>query len=271
MRKLWPIALLLTGFLTESALLAQAPVPLTRNSARAMTPETLSRRLFGDVSEILFPILYSGRAVDRLELPLQRLDFLSRPYATEEAGICGTTQVTVTFESVGRLRGARTLVRPRHIFSEPNYFLIDRPRVLRSEPVTDAERPQLNTLCAAQDPRTLPFFNAPSFSDAAQAARLLAELVDAAQSARANAPLNCSAMSAADHVPISGIQCLQDIAHLDPTKIWRVTQCVSPRNCLRVIVDTGIAVSFELQPGERAPARITLEPNIVVTSIDYRH
>ena len=258
------IVLLAIGLLTGTGLAARAPEPLTRASVNAMAPETLSRRLFGELSGIMYRIPRFGHTVDRPDEPLQWLHFLTRPYTTEDGGVCGTTHLTVYFEALGEGRGARTVVRPWRIFTEQNFFLLNHARLRSAEPIADAERPRLERACAAQDPRNTRWFTAPDSSEVAEAARLFANLVEAARRGRSTAPLDCTPLASFGNPPVDEAACLQRIAHLDPTGLWEVRGCGRPL-CISAVVDGGHIISFDFRLGEEPPIRITVEPNIVVT------
>jgi hypothetical protein len=245
-------------------LLAREPAPLTRTSVGEMTPQALSRRLFGDLSGIMFRIPRFGRLVDRPNEPLQWLHFLTRPYTTEDGGVCGTTHLTVYFQPVGARHGARTAVRPWRIFTEQNFFLLDHARLRNREPIADPERPRLENACAAQDPRNTRWFTAPGSSEVAEVARRFADLVEAARRGRSTAPLDCTPLASFGNPPVDEAECVRRIAHLDPAKIWEVRAC-DDRPCVSAVVDGGYIVSFNLRPGDAAPVRITVEPNIIVT------
>jgi hypothetical protein len=247
-----------------TGLRAREPAPLTRTRVLAMAPDTLSRRLFGDLSGIMFRIPRFGRLVDRPDQPLQWLHFLTRPYTTEDGGVCGTTHLTVYFQPVGARRGARTAVRPWRIFTEQNFFLLDHARLRSTEPIAGWERPRLERACAAQDPRITRWFTAPSSSDVAEAARRFADLVEAARHGRSTAPLDCTPLAAFGNPPVDEAACIQSIAQLDPAKIWEVHNC-DRVFCVRAVVDGGYIISFDLRLGDAAPVRITVEPNIVLT------
>jgi hypothetical protein len=253
------------AFAAGTGLLAREPAPLTRTSVLAMAPDALSRRLFGDLSGIMFRIPGFGRLRDRPDQPLQWLHFLTRPYTTEDGGVCGTTHLTVYFHPVGARRGARTAVRPWRIFTEQNFFLLDHARLRSREAITDAERPRLEEACAAQDPRRTRWFTAPSSSEVAEAARRFADLVEAARHGRSTAPLDCTPLGTNGNPRVSETECIQSIAHMDPLKIWEVRAC-DRAFCVRAVVGDGYIISFDLNRAEAAPVRITVEPNIIVTS-----
>lgn len=105
------LAAALILFAASGVAAAQQPRPLTRGDIRDLSDEQLSRRLFGDIGAIMFPIRYPEPASEA-RMPLQALQFMSRPRISHRAGICETDRVTVFFQLAPPLL-AVDAVKPR--------------------------------------------------------------------------------------------------------------------------------------------------------------
>jgi hypothetical protein len=273
------LALLLVFLSIGGTALAQrGGVVLTKNEARAMGPEALTRRIFGGLAPIMLPVVDRGQPGVPATRPLRRLFFYTLPHGANWPGLCETGLVTVEFEPAGPLAGADTSVRPRRISSASRYFPFDRAlllgRVSRGddgeEEAEDEERDEADearradAACAAIDPRVTGNFGAQHDYQAATAVRLLLELAEAARARRALVSLDCSALGPRDAGP-SEAECIAAFATLDAAQLDWIATCDPPPAvvCHRLFIG-GYQVDLTMAPNNQQLAAAKLDQLIVV-------
>jgi hypothetical protein len=91
---------LLLAFLWTAAAAAQSPVPgsISKEEVRALSPEALTRRLFGETGRMLIPF-HNGRHLASRDT-LRRLGFLSVPTWDGVPGVCATQYLHLYFRTV---------------------------------------------------------------------------------------------------------------------------------------------------------------------------
>jgi hypothetical protein len=247
-----------------TGLLAREPAPLTKVTARAMPREALARRLFGDLGRIMLPAFFRGAPGARPTRPLDSLEFLTIPTATNSPGLCASSAVTVRFAPDGPLAGGDTPVRPTGIETSQFYVVADLGRLRRRDELGEAERRRLNLDCAAIDPREVSNISAPAEYMLVADLRILADLLEAARAGHTAMRVNCTV--ARDAPPVSESACLQRLAQLDIRRVSMVDRCEPPSNggaCFSAAVED-TSVRFESDSMTAPPSRVFVEPLIVV-------
>lgn len=192
---------------------AAAPGTITAAQLESTPPEELVRRLFGDMSHIIFPI-YSQRQTIRPHFGIRALQFYTRPYGAGLAGICQTDLLVVTFEpALDSLRREDPPVRPSRIHKYDNsYFVGDLARARTRE--VDHEGS-----CSGIDPRKVPLIVASRTGEVADAVGEFADLIDAARAGRTSVKLDCQSPRGE---PLDGSGCLKLLAGYRPERIHTV-------------------------------------------------
>jgi hypothetical protein len=212
----------------STALLARAPVPLTKITVRSMPDQVLTRRIFGDLGRIMRPLLDRGQPGVRPTRPLGRLSFMTIPHASDVAGLCESLWVEVGFEPAGPLSGANTHVRPNGFTEHTIYLVGDLPRLLNLEGAEDDERPRLDARCAGIDPRSVSTIAASDGEVAARAVRLVEDLLGAARAGRPVAALVCENLVPPGEPPLAPAACLQFASRLRADNVFAVYDCTPP-------------------------------------------
>ena len=268
---------------------------LTRREVAAMTPEALTRKLFGDMAGMLYPVPSRlPEAGQRLRRGwLESLEFLARPRRASRAGICETDALRVAFEPAwprilamptpDRAKTApkeapapatagtgapRSIiddlpVQPRRITMSTRYFVHDVRLARRNEPPEEDAGPDLEAACASIDPREKPPIFASSDHDVGKGVELLSSLIDAARSGRLPAPAECR-----DHqgARLTEQRCRTMLGQLDVDALLAVDiigKCADGRPelfCVRLDLRWETNLRFEMEPGKARPLRILLEP-----------
>ncbi|HYI47367.1 MAG TPA: hypothetical protein VEX35_02780 [Allosphingosinicella sp.] len=264
-----PAAALLTLFLAAQPAPAREAPTLTREQVRTMSPEELTRRLFGDGA--LAGLVFAQRRFDsgrRPWIPLYSLTFLTRPRGTYRAGVCETDHLTVLFEPRPYSLGEDPPVRPRRIQVSTSYFVRDLA-LARAERVPDeTERVTHDLACAEIDPRSAGIIVADGEMQVTRALALVGDLIAAAGAGRSTAPLLCRD---GEGRPAAEAECLAMLARLHADKIGYVQlieRCAEQDPglyCQRIETweagtDEGYVIQFELRRGNPAPVRIIVEP-----------
>ena len=243
---------------------------LTREQVRAMPPEELTRRLFGDLGRIMFPQPYYEPPRVRLRREsLGALSFLTRPYQSGLAGVCRTDMFFVRFEPAFGAMGDDPPVVPSQVQLWGNSYLVSDLAVARMGKLTGDAIPERS--CGEIDPRTVTIIVAGSEGQVVDAVQLFADLLDGARAGRIGAALECrDSVGAA----LATVPCL---AMLRPYRAERIHVVEGVPGCGRAATDarctrietslddhTGrLQVIFETprsdQPGE-PPSRIRIGP-----------
>jgi len=165
------------------------PGTLTAAQLEATPPEEVARRLFGDLSRIVYPVyaLPPGRS------PLggvRSLHFYTRPYGAGLSGICRTDLLIVLFERAPyTIAGDDPPVQPARIVMYDNsYFVSDLARARAGE--IDHE-----SSCSNIDPRTVPRIVASRPGEVADAVINFADLIDGARAGRVALALDCQGLA----------------------------------------------------------------------------
>ncbi|HEX8525391.1 hypothetical protein [Allosphingosinicella sp.] len=260
--------LLGAALLVSGADSAREPRTLTRAQVRDLSDEELSRRLFGDIGQIMFPLRFGERRGPVSSMPLQALQFLSRPRGTYRVGICETDRVTVYFERAVFSAGDDPAVVPRRFEVTTNYFVRDLPLALEERsPDTDdgEERIRLDRECAQIDPREANIVIARNDSEVATAVVMIASLAAAAREGRTPAATECRDRSGE---PMDSAACLQELARMDARSsmaVWfnpacaRADAAVYCRQIEFIGASESRQVLFELRRGSREPVRVIVE------------
>jgi hypothetical protein len=262
MRIAGPILLLLAA---AAPAISQQPRPLTQADLRDLSDEQLSRRLFGDIGAIMFPIRYRADAGEA-RTPIRALQFMSRPRVSHRAGICETDRVTVHFElaPLPLVDG----VQPRRFELSTNYFVQDAALARQHRPpdLEDGrERFGLDSACAAVDPRQANISVAGDAHDVATAVVLVSDLAAAARSGRIAIPVECRERGG-ESVPEA--ECRAELARLDPSEpmyVQHIAGCYRSDPavyCRRIEFfqrSEGRSFLFEFPIAGREPARVTVE------------
>jgi hypothetical protein len=256
------VALALPG---SSALFAGGTQPFTKITARAMPQAMLTRRLFGDLGQIMLPALDRGSPGHRPTRPLASLEFLTVPTASWTPGLCETSSVTVRFEPDGPPAGADTAVHPTRIETSPLYAVANLGALRRGDDLSRGGRERLALDCAGLNPRRITTIRAESDSMLAAGIRVLADQLDAARSGHPQATLVCP--QPANMPQSSAGECLSSFAQLDARQIWTISRCQAPpagvAGCVEMGVE-GMSLRFESASITAAPTRIVIEPMIVI-------
>ncbi len=269
-----PVAALLALLLAAQP----APVPppaeaqrLTRERVGAMSPEALTRRLFGDgaLAGLVYP-LPRFDAMRRRWMPLHSLTFLTRPRATHRAGVCETDWLTVYFEPRPFALGEDPPVRPRRVGVSTGYFVSDLASARADRVPEGGARWEQDAACAAVDPRQANLIVADDEMHVTGAMELVGDLIAAAGAGRTAAPLLCRD---SEGRPVAEAACLAQLARLHADKIGYVQlleRCGEPGAglyCQRIETweagagaDEGYVILFELRRGNPAPVRIVVDP-----------
>jgi hypothetical protein len=190
------------------------PGTITAAQLESTPPEEMVRRLFGDLSHIIFPA-YSSQQVIRPPFGIRALHFYTRPYGAGLAGICQTDTIIVTFEPVpGYVRSDDPPVRPARIHRYDNsYFVADLARTRKRE--VDHEGS-----CSSIDPRTVPLIVASRSGEVVDAVADFADLIDSDRAGRATVQLDCQS-PAGQALDQRG--CLTLLARYRPERIHLIT------------------------------------------------
>ena len=163
---------------------------LTRAQVRAMPPEELTRRLFGDLGRIMFPQPYYEPPRGRLRRDsLGALSFLTRPYQSGLAGVCRTDLFFVRFEPAFGAIGDDPPVVPSQVQLWSNSYLVSDLAVARMGKLTGDAIPSRS--CGEIDPRTVTTIVAGSEGQVVDAVQRFADLLDGARAGRIGAALEC--------------------------------------------------------------------------------
>ena len=187
-------------------------VPGTLNGAvlEDTPPEEITRRLFGDMSRIMYPVYPRGQRSSGSR-GVMALHFYTRPYGAGLSGICQTDLVIVMFEMApGFLRRDDPPVQPARIAMYDNiYFVGDLARAREGE--VDHE-----PSCSNIDPRTVPHINASRSGEVTDAVQDFADLLDGARGGRAGVALDCHNLQGE---PIDDRSCVALLARYRPERI----------------------------------------------------
>jgi hypothetical protein len=251
--------------LAATSAASQPPRPLTRAELRDLTDEQLSRRLFGDIGAIMYPIRYRGVASEP-RMPLQALQFMSRPRISHRVGICETDRVTVYFEPASPLLAADG-VQPRRFELSTNYFVRDAALAREHRPPDldgGRERWRLDRDCAEVDPRRTNLAIAGDAHDVATAVVLVSDLAAAARRGRLAIPAECRDRGD-EAVPEA--ECKAELAGADPTEsiaiqhnsgFYRNDPAVYCRRIEFFQRSEGRSFLFEFPVASREPSRVTV-------------
>jgi hypothetical protein len=265
MRRLLAFVTLAVALPASNALVAAEARPLTKITARAMPQAALTRRLFGDLGQIMLPAFDRGSPGHRPTRPLGSLEFLTVPIATATPGLCETSSVTVHFEPDGPLAGADTPVHPTRIETTILYAIEDFAALRRGDDLSRSGGERLALDCADLDPRQATTIRADGGEMLAANLRILGDQLEAARAGHPHASLVCPGPD--DMPQVSASDCLSSFAQLDPRHIWTVSRCQVPpagvAGCVDMGVD-GMSLRFESASIIAAPSRIVIEPIIVV-------
>ncbi len=249
----------------SSALVAAAPEPLTKVTARSMPERLLTRRLFGDLGRIMLPNIYRGHPGRRPTRPLDMLSFVTVPRAANAAGLCETQWVTVEFEPAGPLRGADTPVRPRRIDSETAYIVRDPARFRGGSDGGAGREASADAACRAIDPRHTHSIAARNEAFIQLGLSLLLSFIDVAKEGRAPAPLDCSE-TMVDGAPLGEARCLAEIGRLGVQDVGSIAMCEPgppSAQCYQIYIG-GYGLTLITDPQGRRVVRATLVTMIVI-------
>lgn len=165
------------------------PGTLTAAELEATPPEEIARRLFGDLSRIVYPV-YPRR---QRTLPMggvRALQFYTRPYGAGLSGICQTDLLIVMFETAPyTLRRDDPPVQPARVALYDNsYFVADLARARAGE--IDHQ-----SSCSEIDPRTVPLIVASRPGEVTDAVTNFADLIDGARAGRVSVALDCQGLA----------------------------------------------------------------------------
>ena len=187
-------------------------IPGTLNGAvlEDTPPEEITRRLFGDMSRIMYPA-YPRRQRTSGSLGVRALHFYTRPYGAGLSGICQTDLVVVMFEtSLGSLRRDDPPVQPARIAMYDNiYFVGDLARARAGE-VDDEPS------CSSIDPREVPHISGSRSGEVADAVQDFADLLDGARAGRRDVALDCQSLQGR---PLDERGCVALLARYRPERI----------------------------------------------------
>jgi len=182
------VAALLAALAVQSGPPA-VPGTLTAAELEATPPEEIARRLFGDLSRIVYPV-YPRR---QRTLPMggvRALQFYTRPYGAGLSGICQTDLLIVMFETAPyTLRRDDPPVQPARVALYDNsYFVADLARARAGE--VDHQ-----SSCSETDPRTVPLIVASRPGEVTDAVTNFADLIDGARAGRVSVALDCQGLA----------------------------------------------------------------------------
>lgn len=251
-----------------AALAARDAAPLTKNSVRAMAPDALTRRLFGEVAPIMLPVADRVRPGGRPTQPLRRLTFLTVPHAANIEGMCQTQVVVVEFEPAGPLAGPDTPVRPRRIRSAPAYFVRDQARLRAAHAGEAEDERRVDMACAAIDPRRVHTISARNDYQVGPALRLMLDVAEAARAGRPLVPLDCSAIME-NGARLTEAQCLAEFARLGVDQVFSIWPCDPPPGALvcHRLDAGGNQLDLLMAEGNQRLARAKIDRMVVVA--DY--
>jgi len=210
--------------LSPAAAQAQPEGSFTRQQIRAMTPEQISRRLFGDLGQIMFMLPdQTSDAAFAVGRSLDSLFFMARPRRTERIGICATDTVVVGFE---RVPGARPEqndppMRPLRLQSSTSYYIQDAALALEARAPAPAEQEPMQAACAAVDPRTVRpvYATAGGEETVASAFKLLSAVVAGARAGNPAYMVDCRGRGA---VVLPQENCLPHLVRISPENVSNV-------------------------------------------------
>jgi len=269
-----PAALLALLLAAAPAWAAPEPAPLNWARLRQMTPEAISRQLFGDLGQIMY--LQPGQipATDSFRRPFRDLRFLSRPRASYRAGVCETDWVTVEFRWAPGALGPDPAMRPRRIEVTTQFIVQNLAEARGGGPVVEEALARLETACAAIDPRDVQPIIATTAFDVTGTVAPLADLIEAARAGRALAPLECLGE---DGEARGEAECLRELARLQPDKMfhaWLSAGCdrnetgLYCRNASVFDFGSAVEIRFEFRRGSAAPTRVFVKPALDTSSIE---
>jgi hypothetical protein len=198
------IALMLAAM--PGATAAQDAAPITKAEARAMTPQALTRRLFGDASRFMVPFDNERTLLPTSTSPLRRLSFLTTPLPDFIPGLCGTQRVDLYFEQVGQSSSAETQVRPAGMEVSQLHLIRNLSRI--GERPAYGQRPSQQDMaeCAAVDPLRAHLFRASSSYTVPGTIARLRALIEAARAGRDIAPIACESFAQPCHAALAGLR-----------------------------------------------------------------
>lgn len=263
MRVVLPMLVALIGGCAASA--APQPSALSKVAVRAMPPEELTQRLFGELSQMMMLVPENSQSV-RPTRPLTNLLFVTVPRASGEPGICVTEEVRVDFEPIREAADARTPVRPVGLSTSERLLVRESPTAAILEDEDDAETLRREqSACAAIDPRSAMRISAPSAFVLQEMMRHLRTLESQVRAGRLTASLDCSAMTAHGDPPMTDAACLAEIGRTRLDLPYSVSYCEPERTmrCLEAAFAT-LNLRFEFAPAFDPPVKIVVEPMVVV-------
>jgi hypothetical protein len=278
-----PATALLTLLLAAQApAAAQDPEPLTAARIRAMPADALARRLLGDASAIVYPMLPESRIRDRADDDgSQWVRYYTRPRVAPRAGICQTDFLHVELVPAGA-PSPDTPLRVRQITTSGVFIVQDVARSRQGGAPRDAERAALDAACAAIDPRQAEIVLADNAEQLERAIALTVDLRAAAGTGRIGVPLACRD---GDERRIAQAACLRSMAELRTQTIhdvelvdgcWgmdRPGAFALDNRCLRAWLwgpqrRDRIEIEFAFRWGRQELVRIAVQPKPVLTG-DY--
>jgi hypothetical protein len=218
-----PAACLFVALATcyASVSFAQEREPLTKISSREMTPEQLTRRLFGELAETLLPVERRARRT-RPVRRLFSLNFYTQPIAAQE-GLCRTQRLTVHFDSIDGSNSPKTPVRPSGMTSE-TFYLVHEPRVFSGGEVSEDQMRLSERICPRKDPRSLNLIQANDDNDVAQALTRLAAIAEVRS-------IDCSDVTGGSNPLMNEVQCQTFVRALKTEDVEEIRPCRERANC----------------------------------------
>ena len=165
------------------------PGTLTAAELESTPPEEIARRLFGDLSRIVYPV-YPRQQRALPSRGVRALQFYTRPYGAGLSGICQTDLLIVMFETAPyTLRRDDPPVQPARVALYDNsYFVADLARARAGE--IDHQ-----SSCSEIDPRTVPLIVASRPGEVTDAVTNFAGLIDGARAGRVSVALDCQGLA----------------------------------------------------------------------------